>query len=1676
MKLFEQRNRHKMLHRWGALFMCLLTVLSLINLPALTEAEGLSIQPLAENDSRDILFYGTLDIENAITADTMHFIIRHWHVEKDPADKRLRDSHTVLVEGYIVPSGSTYTCYARAYSVDNEDGKSGTYTGFTRIDENTDSVYIGIGDNNKIELPMNPYHEGSAYYERFAGFSVSAGQTAVTVDNGDVNNYNVGAKLTIDPSMAGQIHLVKCHFFYTSELATVDGETMIIGEDGKREDFPDYIDTVNAATKKYYNSNEGLHTDKTASTADRYTVTVKTEENGQIVEKEVYDGRTFDLDLESWFIDGDPINIGMVLDASGSMAFTAGTPTPIKVNDQTLIRNKGLANVTPNSTWSNVFLTENELKNILNPNNTDSSRLGSSGYTYFIYDARKGTEEFVPLGYWNGGYANGYPSNDGKNALGTLSTGAGAGWYYINPTSKWGSNYANKDVQSGKTLNGIPNNKSITFKDYIYSIPGGLEGKYPFGGNERRTYSPDTTTSMSATKFYIDESGYLRCFYYVNANSYLMDDGTYTYGYGTSYIYENSDEDYIKVEALQRALGAFVTELEAKSPESLVSAVRFSTAESDLEIDKLVLLDWTANVRDAQQMLSLQYGKKDPGDDNLGGTITGDKSSYLSDKYSDFAPLEQYNYGLTGNTSTVKGLIAFKNHLQQRLQNYLNKAYPGNNSERNKKYIIIFTDGKDTDLKEDPKATDAYTEALALKRAGYTIYCVMLSGGPVQEGTDDYKKAMDFLTALSGPGTGSGNTEDQRYVFSTEDADVKAMGGNASDALTYIFTEEILPKMLNSLEKYDMQDYIDPRFDLVDENDTVWHLNADGNVVKVKSDGSTETIKLSDTVGAEIKFARADSSASVVLSATLYYDSEENMYYMKWVDQTVPGSPIGASKLPVWHAKITVRAKDDFIGGNSILSNGNSEKENYVYASEKEQSASSGIDQSMGKKNDRPAKGFPRTTVDIGPGPIEVDRVQLIYMGEDLSARTVAKDLMAAAKEASEGTSAYFYWEYLERYAAYYNEHKDTVILPEGITYEGEDLTIDDLIDALFYSENGDKIQIPYYYLPNLDQTNQTGTEKHEADCIGYLTYSMTTENVTPKYPNGESVDTETRTCDVTVKYTPYTEAQRESSHANDTLVTEKKTGSDTDPAYSWDMDYKPEAGDEMKDKLVTGTHRTDLVSGEIALQVELSERDIALLFAEGVTKITYTAELKRNYPGTKFGEDIGTFTAVIEITENGEAILKTADIEYNGTDSSGYKSYVEEYGLPIGTYTLANAAYEFEYSGDAPSVPPFTFYNPYVVGSDDEEYAKSDNFKLENVDGHDTPADYIADLSPNSGEITLGQEYDDKVYTDTRFGIFRVSGYPSGELELGKTVEEPGDKEKEFAFVVDLVLPQGVDILPLPSGMGDVGHVGGYPYTGKSIDGVLPPADGWLALREVTDTAGNTYYTGIIKLKHGQSIVLCDLPDGTKYTITEQTPDGYVDPPIKTGEIGTIEMADRQQAAFSNIPITLTITKKVDGGAGNVLFNFAVKLVLPEDKKPFPLPNGEGEDGDVGYSYTIFEGDDVVETGWLKMTAQQDEDDTYTAKVQLKHGQSIVIKEIPYGTKYSVEEVDIPDGYEQKSKTNDSGVIYVSAKAEFVNMGMGEFPTTGGVGTKIFIVIGSLVLIAAFVLIICRCKRKQET
>lgn len=578
--------------------------------------------------------------------------------------------------------------------------------------------------------------------------------------------------------------------------------------------------------------------------------------------------------------------------------------------------------ITATVNWNDVFiLNPTVLEVMLNPHNTAHVELGVAAYNYFVYDANSSgtpTLEYTPLAYWDGSQ-DGNAAKAGERVIGKLEQNQEKtpGWYYLSH----GSTVADiKTLGTAKRLiglNGDNNSASIGSKSgYVYDkadLPEYDQGFSPDGTGAE--YKVDTNAPI---RFYLDGNGNLRCFF--SRGSKIT---------ACSYVYELSDNQYVKTESLQRALASFSAELSERSPASKLSAVRFSMPEGNLttggwDLSNLVLLDWT---NDSAEFATIMSQKR------LAGKATDFEKSKTNG-------INQYNYVLTGGTVTYTGLYAYKEHLEPN----------ASTDTRVSKYLVIVTDGVDSSSEDEKKKSRDYADEL--KQKGYTIITIYLPGataldedGNIKPYDTNYQNAKEFLKSLAGTkDTKAENAEAEGYFFASNDP----------QKLQELFDNKIMARLVDSMEDYTVRDYIDPRFDLMEEvveevveesadkttfteTDVVWHLYADGKVVKTTKEG----VQIGESINVSEKDPETNDWYTIHLTREctptardpyLRYDENKDMYYLEWVDQTIPATPEDSTDLlPVWTAEFLLRAKDDFIGGNAILTNGNEKEMNWLF-------------------------------------------------------------------------------------------------------------------------------------------------------------------------------------------------------------------------------------------------------------------------------------------------------------------------------------------------------------------------------------------------------------------------------------------------------------------------------------------------------------------------------------------------------------------------------------------------------------------------------------------------------------------------------------------------------------------------------------------------------------------------
>ena len=181
-----------------------------------------------------------------------------------------------------------------------------------------------------------------------------------------------------------------------------------------------------------------------------------------------------------------------------------------------------------------------------------------------------------------------------------------------------------------------------------------------------------------------------------------------------------------------------------------------------------------------------------------------------------------------------------------------------NKQENVPRYVILFTDGDPSDDNDREKSE---LQADKLKEKGITVYTIGLKL------TDKTKKWLEDEIASEGCAYSASNIEGLKTIFK-----------NIQTTITHY----------QDMKNAQIKDVIDPRFIILDDS---------GN--PITSD-----------------YSGIDNGITLKNGGTVYYDKTTGNQYIVWNEQTIPNSKNGS-----WKKSITVKAKDDYIGGNNVATN-----------------------------------------------------------------------------------------------------------------------------------------------------------------------------------------------------------------------------------------------------------------------------------------------------------------------------------------------------------------------------------------------------------------------------------------------------------------------------------------------------------------------------------------------------------------------------------------------------------------------------------------------------------------------------------------------------------------------------------------------------------------------------------
>lgn len=754
-------------------------------------------------------------------------------------------------------------------------------------------------------------------------------------------------------------------------------------------------------------------------------------------------------------------------------------------------------------------------------------------------------KEYVALGYADNINSNKMVYNNGF-PIGTANVVSSRGWYYVNTTSQ--EDARNKSPYSMKLYQGFEDKDDIERSVVL----------------NRRTI---TIPANSAVKFYVGEDGYLHCLF--SYQKKLRDSPVYTY--------TNGMQGQTKAEALQESIGIYQSIMSSLMPSSQVCMTRFSHSNFADELDKLRVMNWTS---DSQTMLDAV--SQSHGDASTAGTSGG-----------------YYNYYLTGGTYAYTGVEAYTTYLKS-------GARP---DSATKKYLILFTDGKD----QESNSTQINSQIATLKRQGYTIITVFLQSDGMPD--TDIDASVDFLKSLASTG------KDGNLLFYHALSNNNTTQENTNQTLHEIF-KEIAKYISNALTDYTVVDYIDPRFDVVDDS---------GVVLTVLDENGNFTDKQITTADGKI--------------AALKYNDTEKMFYIEWTAQDIPTAMKDTNDLAndtgsvkVWSSTIHLKAKEDFIGGNDIYTNGNGTNQNRVYYN------ADNINNNYNSNTKYPAKDFPRTTANPALLDLQIlDIEDTFFLGETVK---------------------------IENFDTYYNNIVDNShyirYLKRLALYEGEDENhyVEELI-------NNGSLELDYKYIPDDgDNTSYTGDLNHQKETFGKIKYQWVqiddkgNEFPISDYGEVELTSTEKLHYRLVITYT--------TDNVNTRVPDTIKTGGSN-------LTRTPVGAEQVKEE-EDGKCEINIVDGQLRVDKRLNYENLkSIVDSLGERKIIF--DVTRSY------NDSDSAYATVEIKTDGQkaeitvansdgnqiGITKTVKLSELEADSDGFIVIQSDWltGLPIGTYTI---------------------------------------------------------------------------------------------------------------------------------------------------------------------------------------------------------------------------------------------------------------------------------------------------------------------------------------------------------------------------------------------------------------------
>lgn len=753
-----------------------------------------------------------------------------------------------------------------------------------------------------------------------------------------------------------------------------------------------------------------------------------------------------------------------------------------------------------------------------------------------------------------------------------------------------------KSTESYKVIVSLVENNKATAKLYKADDTNEIENKQIINYTEKEEAENNLTSSKTA-----EVVDYENRIYKINLNAETTGREGDVEAQGASVVMvldasksmnENiSNTNTTKLAALKNAANTFIDTLKSKSPESEIAIIWYSGSEGGS----------TSITNPGFEQLNEQ------GVSNLKGTISSKNQ---------------------GSDGTPMGVAL------EKAKDQLSGAHHEN------KYVVFMTDGlpgyqKGNDNWNCMVANNAVNNANSIKEQA-TLYTVGV--GLNDAGSFNWKLGHSDTTS-SDEGHGGGWKQDNwGHWYYQESSGHGSMSGSeflskhiatqSSDGKQYAYDTNGLNDLVNTfnviagsigdlftVQPKEIVDVIDARFKLTDDGlkDLATNRRLGTGSIKTNNNGSKEIIWTDRTTGSEV------GKVTIVEQA-------DGTTKITWTGQAARiGNAATENKNDKgWNASFRIQAKDDFIGGNMIPTNG----------------AASGIYLDGGgiKKFEQPSVNVKLLNLNIGNKKITV------FKGDPITAKNFGNELAETIKVVQ-------------------LNKKETLTAVEPMDAGKNSVKLPDLEDADINKLNTDKALT--IGSKGLYQYIYPGSN----DAVGYFTYTYKIVKGNAKEHLADSVGEKVEEYQLTVTYHPYSKGVR-----NQKLATYEPKIKEPDVevytaknAPKTDLVGEPKGGSSVDSSVAsTGTYTVNVIAGELQI----------------VKKLDAQAEKEETFEFTITSNDkvVATATATIGVGgKEANAVFTLADEDIAKLES-GKKKLSE---LSRGDYVVKessdNTSYELQ-------------------------------------------------------------------------------------------------------------------------------------------------------------------------------------------------------------------------------------------------------------------------------------------------------------------------------------------------------------------------------------------------------------